>query len=61
MANWIVIEITDEGKVRMLNGEYETRAEAEEAKEAMEWLHDENDYRVMTNDEWMYEVENGGV
>ena len=42
----------------MLNGEY-TYAEACEVQEAMEWLHDENSYMIYSNDEWVYEVENG--
>ena len=61
MANWIVIEINFNGDKRVLDGEYATWEEACEVQEAMEWLHDENSYLIYTNDEWMYEMENGRV
>lgn len=61
MNNYVVIEINDKGEKRMLDGEYATWEEACEVQEAMEWLHDENGYLIYTNDEWMYEVENGNV
>ena len=59
MNKYVVIEINAEGEKRMLDGEYDTWEEACEVQEAMEWLHDENSYLIFTNDEWMYEVENG--
>lgn len=57
MMNWIVVEINAEGEKRVLEGEYTTYAEACEAQEALEWLHDENAYLLYTNNEWMYECE----
>ena len=59
MNKYVVIEIKFDGSKRMLDGEYDTWEEACEVQEAMEWLHDENSYLIYTNDEWMYEVENG--
>ena len=59
MSKWVVVEVKFDGSKRVLEGEYSTWAEACEVQEAMEWLHDENSYLVFTNDEWMYEVENG--
>ena len=59
MSKWVVVEVKFDGSKRVLAGEYGTWAEACVVQEAMEWLHDENSYLVFTNDEWMYEVENG--
>lgn len=61
MNKYVVVEIKFDGSKRMLNGEYATRKEACEVQEAMEWIHDENSYLIYTNDEWMYECENGRV
>ncbi len=58
MNKYVVVEVNFNGDKRVLNGEY-TYAEACEVQEAMEWLHDENSYMIYSNDEWVYEVENG--
>ena len=61
MSKWMVVEIRFDGSKRILNGEYNTKEEAQEVQEAMEWLHGENCYLIYTCDEWIYEVENGRV
>ena len=57
MSNYIVIEISFEGKIRALEGDYSTWEEACEVQEAMEWLHGENSYLITTQDAWMYDHE----
>ena len=59
MSKYVVIETRFDGSKRMLTGEYDTYMEAVEVQSAMEWLHDENTYLIYTNDEWVYECENG--
>jgi hypothetical protein len=61
MSKWVVVEVKFDGSKRVLDGEYDIWDDACEVQEAMEWLHDENSYLIYTNNEWMYEVENGRV
>ena len=56
---WMLIEIKNNGEKVALPHEYDTYDEACEVQEMKEDLNPWNGYLIYTDDEWVYEMENG--
>lgn len=61
MSKWIIVEVHTNGKKVALPTEYDKYEDACTEQEIFEDVNPHKAYLIYTNDEWMYEVENGRV
>ena len=61
MSKWILVRIESNGEKVALPKEYDSYDDACAMQEFLDDANPYNAHLIYTNDEWMYEVENGNV